>query len=315
MFADRASVLIDLDQLLEHINQFDMFKKYGADLQKGRFSSPLRKDKNPSCDSFIIDNKVIMKDFTTGESFDLIKLVQRKYNLSFQQALYKIYDDSGMHINFNNSSHKTRLSSRKTVIKVNSYPLDNNNAEFFKKYGISLSTLQKYNVYRLFCYWINDNVYYPGKNSFVYKFSQRELKIYLPGRKEGKSYFLTNCSGDIMEGYNQLPPSGELLIITKSLKDVMVLYEMNYNAVAPLSETSVINKSLMADLQIRFNKIIVLFDRDMGGLIGARRLLHDYNLPFIFIKDQYAKDISDYCLYYSVLQTKKYINHAIYNRI
>ena len=102
-----------------------------------------------------------------------------------------------------------------------------------------------------------------------------------------------------LQGLEQLPESGELLIITKSLKDVMVLYKYGYTSVAPQSENATIPKPLMEDLKKRFKHIIVFFDYDNGGIKGAEALCKRYNLNKVFISKHYLdiysiKDISDF---------------------
>jgi hypothetical protein len=102
-----------------------------------------------------------------------------------------------------------------------------------------------------------------------------------------------------LQGYEQLPKTGKLLIITKSLKDVMVLYELGYNAVALQSENDNLNKQIFIELSNRFKKIVIFFDNDLPGLDASVKLCEKYNLPRITIDSSYRafydiKDISDF---------------------
>lgn len=49
-----------------------------------------------------------------------------------------------------------------------------------------------------------------------------------------------------------LPESGDILIITKALKDVMVLYEYGIPAIAPCSENLFITEAQYNHLKERF---------------------------------------------------------------
>ena len=55
-----------------------------------------------------------------------------------------------------------------------------------------------------------------------------------------------------------LPKSGgDYVVITKSLKDVMLLYEFNIPAIAPNSETLFISDKQLEKLKSKFKNIIV----------------------------------------------------------
>lgn len=82
------------------------------------------------------------------------------------------------------------------------------------------------------------------------------------------------------------------MIITSSLKDVMVLYKMGFSAIAPQSENSYIDD--IQDFAARFDKIAVFFDADEPGLAAASHLSEDIGAPYFTIPSRYdAKDISD----------------------
>ncbi|MBQ0113513.1 MAG: toprim domain-containing protein [Bacteroidales bacterium] len=93
-----------------------------------------------------------------------------------------------------------------------------------------------------------------------------------------------------------LPKTGEYLVITKSLKDVMTLYQFGISAVAPISENTFISDTQMASLTNRFKTIVMFYDNDRPGLramINNRKKFP--NLIPLWIPWKYkAKDISDF---------------------
>ena len=71
------------------------------------------------------------------------------------------------------------------------------------------------------------------------------MKIYQP---YSKFKWLSNTSVSDLQGLSQLPKSGDTLVITKSLKDVMCLDIWGIPAVAPSSESCVIPSDIVKQL-------------------------------------------------------------------
>ena len=63
-----------------------------------------------------------------------------------------------------------------------------------------------------------------------------------------------------------LPKMGEYLVVTKSLKDVMTLYNLGIPAIAPISENCFLSEAQYHRLKERFKHIILLYDNDRPGL-------------------------------------------------
>ena len=121
-----------------------------------------------------------------------------------------------------------------------------------------------------------------------------------------------NLSSLDIQGFEQLPEYGDLLIITKSLKDVMVLYEMGYDAIAPPSESSEIPEVVIYNIKRRFKKILVIYDRDATGMRFARSIVNKWKFDFAFINKKYnTKDISDFVKAYSIDDAKRLLSKMI----
>lgn len=54
-----------------------------------------------------------------------------------------------------------------------------------------------------------------------------------------------------------MPKNGDLLIIQKSMKDVMCLYELGITAIAPNSENLFLSDKQLEAVKNRFKRIIV----------------------------------------------------------
>ena len=135
-----------------------------------------------------------------------------------------------------------------------------------------------------------------------------KFKIYRPYNKVNEKW-LTNCTITDIQGYEQLPNSGDLLIITKSLKDVMTLYSLGYTAIAVNSENTLIPKIIMSDIKKRFKKIIVFFDNDKSGIDGATKFCKEFSIPNMQTPEGGAKDISDFIKAYNITKTLKFIKN------
>jgi hypothetical protein len=104
----------------------------------------------------------------------------------------------------------------------------------------------------------------------------------------------------VWQGWTQLPKTADTLIITKSLKDVMCLYEVaKLPAIAMQSENVLPKRHVFEQLSSRFGTIELLYDNDFDkkpnwGRIFADKFAKEYGLIDSFIPDKYqSKDFSD----------------------
>ena len=78
--------------------------------------------------------------------------------------------------------------------------------------------------------------------------------------KSSNFRFIGNTSHSDLQGYDQLDWTGELCIVTKSMKDAILYRRFGINAVAPHSESLSAWKDKIPTLQKRFAKVIINFD-------------------------------------------------------
>ena len=69
---------------------------------------------------------------------------------------------------------------------------------------------------------------------------------------------------------------GDILCVTKSLKDTMLLYELGIPAIAPCSENLFLTDKQYNALKPNFNHCIVLFDNDRAGVSNLRLIKKKY---------------------------------------
>ena len=109
-----------------------------------------------------------------------------------------------------------------------------------------------------------------------------------------KANSINNISMDVLQGYEQLPESGPLLVITKSMKDSIVLNRLGIPAVAPNSEVLIISQEQMDEFHKRFKYIVFYWDRDYAGVTNLQKIRKTYPECAYFINPKNtAKDLSD----------------------
>jgi DNA primase len=89
----------------------------------------------------------------------------------------------------------------------------------------------------------------------------------------------------------------------------MLLNELGYNAISPLTETSIISENTIIVLKARFKKIVSIFDNDNTGNKASNHYFDKYAIPYI--KVQGEKDISDYCKINGIKKTKQFLKNLI----
>lgn len=301
----------------------------GVPIKKGLFKSPLRKDNHNTC-SFFRGNSgnLYFKDFATGQCLTFEGVVMAKYNCTYHSALKIIAKDFGYIQNANIKKQEVSEikiqpkfeSEKETFIQVEIKDFSESELKWWNSFGISEQTLKKYKVYSVKTVFINGKIYAQSTQHspiYGYYFGKKEnieqWRIYIPKRKEFR--FIGNVSTKTIQGYKQLPEKGKLLVITKSMKDSMLLSSLGIPAVAPNSETQFVSEKMLNEFRERFKNIVLLYDSDKTGvkfMNKIRKQHHDLIICMIPRKYE-AKDISDFYQKYGKNKTiegiKEYINY------
>ncbi len=312
--------------LLERHSQETYMEYYlGIPVKKGLFRSPLREDNSPTC-SFYKNaaGDLIFKDFSGHFHGNFISVVMFKYNCSYYMALKIIANDFGI-VNFPKLKKNPKpIEPSQTVFKddgpariqVEIQDFTEEDLAWWQQYGITKKILKKFSVYSCKSVFLNGS-YFTGstKKQRIYgyyrgKRNDLELwRIYFPGRHSYK--FLSNWKSFMVQGAKQLPESGDLLVITKSLKDCMTLYSLGINAIAPCSENLFISESQFEKLKKRFKHIVVIYDNDQTGIHNMQKIRKQFPVKCFWIPRIYkAKDISDFYKKYGREKTLDLINEA-----
>ena len=299
---DKAKELanpITLEYILSKVTEYDIYAHYIGQFKVGMiYQSPFRKDKNPSFGIFYSKKtkQLLFKDHGTGECGNVIKFVQlytgkTNYNDILQDIVAKLNITPDTKLD----SSKQYIPSQETVIGVVRQNFTDVDTNYWSQFHISTKTLKKFNVNSIkyyLCNGIVKGIYKSENPMYAYKV-YNNFKIYRPlGDKYTK--WRNNLTEYDVQGYEQLPKKGDVCIITKSLKDVMCLYEMGIPAISPSSESTWLPDTVLEDILKRFKRVLICFDRDGTGMRNLRKISLKTGLNGLIMHKKFkAKDISD----------------------
>lgn len=310
---------ITLDWILSKVTEYDIYAKYIGQFKVGMiYNSPFRKDKNPSFGIYYSKRtkQLLFKDHGTGECGNVIKFVSLfTGKTEYNDILSDIVDKLNITNNTKLVSSKQYIQPTEKVIGVVRQEFTDVDINYWKQFNISINTLKKFNVNSIKYYLCNGIVkgtYKRENPMYAYKV-YNNFKIYRP-LADKYTKWRNNLTDYDIQGYEQLPQKGDILFITKSMKDVMCLHEMGYPAVSPSSESTFLPKDVLEQLKTRFKRIIILFDRDTAGVKRSRKLSRETGLKAMFINKKFkAKDVSDAVKANSFEEIKNWLNETIKN--
>ena len=308
--------------LLKAHSEEEYFSFYGVSPRKGLFCSPLRGDRNPTC-SFYRNRAGVLKfkDFGTGDNFDFVHLVMYRFGCDYNEALKIIAIDFGI-IQKEGAVknvpvfkyNKVEIEPQKTAsIQCEIRDFNQVDLDWWGSFGITLPTLKRFKVYAVKNVFLNGDLlcseslsnpiygYYFGKKDGI-----EQWKIYFPKRK--KHRFLLNCSE--IQGLNKIPENGEYIVVTKSYKDVMTLYELKIPAIAPQAESVIISDDVYNKISSRFKYVIFNGDWDRAGQAFMIKSTIKYKGFAMSIKnkEKFGKDISDFVSIHGIEKARKLIS-------
>lgn len=290
---------ITLDYILSKVSEYDIYAHYLGQFKVGAiYNSPFRKDKNPSFGIYYSKRtkQLLFKDHGTGECGNIVKFVSLYTGLTnYNDILKDIVKQLNITTDTKLDSSKQYIPSSETVIGIVRQKFTPTDINYWSQFNISEKTLKKFNVNSIkyyLCNGIVKGIYKEDNPMYAYKV-YNNFKIYRP-LADKYTKWRNNLTEYDIQGYAQLPSKGDTLIITKSMKDVMCLYEMGMPAISPSSESTFIPNDILEGLKKRFKRIIILFDRDNAGVKYLRKMSLKTGLEGLLVHKKFkAKDISD----------------------
>ncbi len=327
---------ISPELILSKISEFDIFRKYCSNFKEidVSFFSDLRVTDTPNCRIFITyNNELKYRDFKLGETLSCFQYVMKKFNCTYFEAMNIISVDfnikSGVisiepRIITANDEFKVKIANNtpkeKSIINIIEQPFTIWDYNYWSQYHIPLKKLEEFNVFSAkYVYLIKGNkritfTYNKNNPCFAYRFESEfgySYKIYWPLSKDKKfKWLFSGGTKNDIEGFDCLPLLGDILILTKSLKDCICYNLIGYPAISLQGEANYMEQELVDKLLKRFNKIIVNYDEDVEGIKGAKRMKQQFGFDYFFINNPY-KDLSELIKGTDLEFAKKMINKKI----
>jgi hypothetical protein len=269
-------------------------------------------DKTPSMYIFVNNGgKYYFMDFSTGKKGDAVELVKLKEDFEFRtEAARKIINDYSEFIK--NGSYQKNTFEPSFRYKLKEYKLrtwTKQDAGYWTEYHIDSKTLEFFKVkpLELFTLSKEDNKEIVVSGSWIYGYFRVDgsiYKIYRPKDKERKFFKVDKY----IHGEDQLTFTKPNLIIASSLKDMMPIHRMDFNAeiVAPESENVIIPKAKLDYWKTKYQKICTVFDNDDAGINSMHLYEKQFNIGFAHLRIE--KDVADAVKSIGLLPIKKILH-------
>ncbi len=334
---------LNAKNLLSRVTSLEIFERYCENLRApGEKFRDRSDDKDPSCIVDMWKGDYLYKDFGKPGSFRAIPYVAHKFNESFYEALKRINRDFRLGLGTdeevgnpsetplksilkpNENLIMNRVKSSQIVeIKIKRRQVEKRDIDYWGAFGWTEELLRAARIYPISHYWITN----PRKGIFNYrvKVSPTQLvysfdyyfhnsvfrrKLYFPGEE---IRFISNVDHTVVQGYPLLPRSGDILVITSSMKDCGPFWRLGYPAVAPNSEHELFYEAFVQKLKSRFKRIVIWFDNDMSGIKSAKHFARRYDLEYTHTPDESEKDPSDFVYKYGLEEFSKLVQTSLDN--
>lgn len=318
---------ITKEYLLTKVGEVAIFCKYlnlSSIREEELICNPLRNDKNPTASFKWVNDRIQFRDWSetfSRDCFNVAQLVTRKrtfYDTLIQIAIDfhliggKQYADKGfVPINVDDNLKEVRREvGEKKKISVITKDFHAVELNYWKQFSITKEDLKKFNIFSIAQAYVDDRLTYTWRKNdfgFAYYFGEENFKLYFPLREKGR--FIHN-NASVLQGWNQLPETGNHCLITKSYKDVIALSKFGIISLAPTSETMPITQELYEDLKRRFGKVFILYDNDWRGKRAVVKILKQFPdiIPLLFPKEE-PKDFTDNIKIYGINDMAEMVSH------
>ena len=278
-----------VQEVMARVSHADLLSHYlGINSLPVLINSPLRNDAHPSFFIYSPDgNKVLYRDYATGDKGDIYSLLKNKENISFSQLIRRIAEDKRFIHHSSDAALKTIPSSGKRFaprepreLRVKTRDWQDYDIQWWNQWGISKKWLEYAEVYP-----ISHKIIYKGGQRYVfhaakyaYVFVERKennisLKIYQPEVKDKRWKWDNSNDSSVVGLWTKVPQSGERLVICSSLKDALCLWSnTGIPSIYVQSETTGLSNTAQEVLRKRFQNIFICFDNDAPGLLDGEEL-------------------------------------------
>jgi hypothetical protein len=320
------TTLLTKEAILDKVNDYAIFSHYiGQTVPLRRaFRSPLHDDRKPSFWVISLNGKLIFKDFTLGITGDCFKFVRTLFNEDFFCTLRRINKDFNLGLidNFDPLANTPVIHTKPdiedfeySVINYRPRTWNSLDREYWNQYKVSFDTLVNHCVVPISHFWIDGKVYIADAIAYAYNVNGA-TKIYQPYSEFNK--WRSNQSVNDIFGIECYDPYADILLFTKSNKDLMCFNECGYTSLAVAAENSLPSSEFFEGIFRRHSLCILFWDNDYNkksnwGQINALRILGMYpKFVNLYVPTEYhSKDFSDFIHNHGFNTAKSWLNSQL----
>lgn len=330
---------ITKEYLIDKLGEENIFRYYFGDFVIGRsYKSIFTKDERPST-GFYVNSKgsLIYNDLRTGEKLDCIAFVAKLLKIKYGEAISQIAIDFGIKHGATSKEAKPIINKikkyekkEKSVFSVKTKPFTKADYTFWLQFGITKKELERYNIYSVSWFKMGEFQLFVEEPDLCFAYlipglnGERYFKIYTPTDPDRK--WFTNAPLDCVYGLENLTCTSNKLIITKSLKDYIVLRKFYKEVIYVQNESkaSLPDKIIRVLLKCGYKLIYIFFDCDRPGIRAANYYKKKYGFIPTFITEgntiweclknssaKGIKDPSDYAKYYDLHKLEQHLKTII----
>lgn len=300
-----------------------------------KFLSPFQKENTPSFYFYPATKEgynYYYVCYSTGNKGNIITLCMELFNDSYGEAVNRLIKDGFAEGDFikaktstiqhNPQKPKQQITKKRTDIKIIPREFTKIDEDYWNQYGLDFKFLEAHNVKPCKEVWFNKGegwkIWIQGDNIPLYRYMFGDrYKIYNPMNIGNVGKWLSNVHSNIIQGLQYLPKEGgELLIITKSYKDVLLLKkEFEIDSVAFQSEQLIPSEKEINYFLERYAYVYLLYDNDIPGKNASDRFINKYPaiINIIVPEETGSKDISDFYKDFGKEEFRKLIQKMLNN--
>jgi hypothetical protein len=296
---------LTIKEVLNRVTEYQIYRFYiGKDFPLNKaIHSPFRRDKSPS---FVVKatsyGSLYHTDYGQMEyQGTAIDFVKQAFSLNYGEALKKIDSDMSLGINSQKCEYKTLVAAYEvpeiqkidTFIQVTSRKFNSKDLAYWNQYHISLEELNKWNVYAVKKLYVNRQRVSLNPAEFCFGYLMgKKWKIYRPfADKEHK--WRTNIPFDWMWGIQDITPGTQKAVITKALKDLMVIRKILPTTASTQSESfASINTDTIHLLQGNCKEVYMNYDNDKTGVENSK-FFNQFGFKWVNTPQGGPKDFAD----------------------
>lgn len=294
MYGYGEYINISPEQILQKVSQQQIFEfvlKLPFSFDE-KYLSPFRDDRHPGCFFGQVGNTILFQDFgeVKGNTHrSCFRMVMDKYGVSLQLALQIICSEFNLSTEVGDYSTISPLEVSRIAVLDDTYQFkiefekkdyQRNDIIYWSCFTIRVEHLLEDHVYNVKRFMTRigsapPKVFTPYVYCYAMDFIS-SVKIYQP---YSKYKWTSSCDENDIGNIDNLPPSGDRLIVMGSYKDHRVIRNTGVedNVIWFQNEGCVPSRYILENLVERFGEIVVFFDNDRAGMKASNKLSEIFN--------------------------------------